>query len=355
MRRRHFKTLRPVCPVCRPSAGEFPLQLTSVAREDADHIVEGVLGCSNAACQREFPIIDGIPIIVPTIRSYVRDQLSAIHGRDDLGAVSESILGDCAGPGSPHDALRQHVSSYVWDHYGEFDPSESAEPRPGGIVRLLEYSFAALKLPTPVIDIGCGPGRTTFELAARSGGLVLGVDLHFAMLRVAARALRTGAVRYARRSVGLVYERREFAVPFAAAENVDFWACDALALPFAEGQWPLAVCLNVLDCVAGPAELLAELRRIVRPEGHAVLACPYDWSTGATPVEGWLGGHSQRGPQRGASEPVLRQLLAHGGWEIAAERDGFDWRVRLHDRAAMHYRVHSVHARAVSAPPEPSS
>ena len=45
--------------------------------------------------------------------------------------------------------------------------------------------------------------------------------------------------------------------------------------------------------------------------GGLVLTTPYDWSA-AVPVDAWLGGHSQRGPHQGSSEPILRGLLTPG-------------------------------------------
>ena len=64
----------------------------------------------------------------------------------------------------------------------------------------------------PAIDVGCATGGTTFAIARAHTALTLGVDLNFAMLRVASRALREGRVRYAQRRVGVVYDRRELDV-----------------------------------------------------------------------------------------------------------------------------------------------
>ena len=111
----------------------------------------------------------------------------------------------------------------------------------------------------PIIDTGCSVGRSSFELARRSKDLVLGVDLNFAMLRVASEVLRHGTVRYPRRRAGLVYERREIPVSLEGSERVDFWACDAAALPFPPGTFVLALNLNVLDCVYGPRDLLVSV------------------------------------------------------------------------------------------------
>ncbi len=232
-------------------------------------------------------------------------------------------------------------------------PAES-----GSVVRVLERGLdLGAEIPEgPLLDLGCAVGRTTFELAARTGRLVLGVDLSYAMLRLAARVLREELVRYPRRRVGLVYDRRDFPASFPSAENVDFWACDALALPFPIGSFAAIVGLNVLDCVQSPHDLLASLPRLLADNGKAILSTPYDWSPNATPVEAWLGGHSQRGENAGASEPVLRALLTPGahpasveGLRIVAEEPSLSWRVRLHDRAVMEYRVHLVTAESIPA------
>src|SRR5207248_3326117 len=139
-----------------------------------------------------------------------------------------------------------------------------------------------------------------------------GVDLNFAMLRLAAEVLRQGKVRYTRRRTGLVYDRRESPAHFANGQQVDFWVCDAAALPFSSATFSLAVSLNVLVCVYAPRELLASIARVLKDGGKAVVASPYDWSPAATPLEGWLGGHSQRPPIAGSCEVVLRTLLTPG-------------------------------------------
>jgi len=169
----------------------------------------------------------------------------------------------------------------------------------------------------------------------------LGIDANVSMLRVAATLLREGRLRYARRRVGLVYDRRDLALDVAGRALTDFWCCDAAALPFDDATFAAATALNVVDCVAAPRELVAEAARVVAGGGAAVFATPYDWAPGATPVEQWLGGHSQRGPDAGASEPVLRAVLAAHGFEIVAE-DEVAWRLRLHERSCVEYDVHVV-------------
>ena len=362
MRRAHFEALHPICPRCRIERGQdHPLILAETLREQDDRILEGVLHCTDAACQLEYPIIDGIPLILPNIQTYIGNNLPHLTARDDLSDTLESILGDGAGPDTLFNSTRQHLSSYGWDNYGDLatavalEDGAQAQAAPGAVKRCLDAGLELLGTATrgPVIDIGCAVGRSSFELAAGSDQLVLGVDTNFSMLRLAQRVLSDGIVRYPQRRVGIVYDRREFTAEFNNSDRVDFWACDGLALPFSTGRFGLAVGLNVLDSVSSPRDLLESISRMLRPAGSAILACPYDWSQSVTPIEAWIGGHSQRGPGHGASESLLRSLLtpdAHPqsvqGLQITNERTDFPWHTRIHDRSSMTYSVHLVTAEA---------
>jgi SAM-dependent methyltransferase len=290
-------------------------------------IEEGILGCTNDACLREYPVIDGIPIIVAAIRGWLAANPLQVLQRTDLSPAMESLLGDVLGPSSPYDTLRQHLSIYAYDHY----ESRSAQT----LLEGLQADVAG-----PGIDIGCSVGGTTFALAAQTQRLTVGIDLNFAMLRVGATALREQRVRYARRRVGLAYDDVELTVE--ADERVDFWCCDAMALPFADGTFALAASLNLVDCVPVPRSAVTELARIVKPGGAAAVTTPYDWSPTATPVEQWLGGHSQRGPQLGASEPSLRALLESAGFAVEQEQERVPWSIRLHERSSVAYEVHRL-------------
>jgi len=115
-----------------------------------------------------------------------------------------------------------------------------------------------------------------------------------------------------RRHLGLVYGRCEFQVELTSAEFVDFWACDALALSFADNAFAGAVSMKMLDCVASPADFSGAMAKSLASGTPAAMACPYDGSLEATPVECWLGGHSQRGPEGGNSDPVLLHLPNQG-------------------------------------------
>jgi SAM-dependent methyltransferase/uncharacterized protein YbaR (Trm112 family) len=360
VRRRHFDLLRPVCPVCAAHGREArPLVVAERRDGSAEELRTGVLHCADPACWREFPIVDGIPMIVPDLRQLLVDYGAQLLLRDDVDPVLESLIGDALGPGSWFDAARQVQSTYGWDAYADLDPEEAPArqgPVPGAARRCLERleSLVPDDEPRVILDLGCAAGRTSFALAERHpGAIVIGIDRDLGTLRLAAGAAR-GAVSYPRRRIGLVFDRRRFPVSFAVDGRVDFWACDALALPFSPGSVDRIVALNLLDCVPDPRRLLAGLAALLRPGGVLLLATPFDWSTRATPVEAWIGGHSQRGAQGGRGENFLRQFLSEPlpprtrpELEILGEVAEWPWHTRLHDRSAVQYLTQLLALRKV--------
>lgn len=356
MRQSLFAELEPECPVCRPGAegaghdaSAARLEWGPLARVDGDHVVEGTLLCSRATCRREFPVIDGVPLGVLPLRAYVQEQWPSLLARHDLAEGTLSLVGDCCGPNSTFDVLRQQLSSYAWDHYGLADPDfADSTPRAGSAARLVERALAlgGGLPPGPVLEVGTAAGGVARHLAASRAEPVLGIDLNFGFLRLAAEVLRTNRVRYARRRVGLVYDERDYPLADRPRAPLDYWAADLGALPLPAGRFGSVVALNVLDSTGEPQTFFRNLARAVRSGGKAFLACPYDWAIAATPFESWLGGHSQRGQERGASEPLVRRLAtapgADGGplWTIVAEEDRVSWEVRLHERSHVAYQAH---------------
>jgi SAM-dependent methyltransferase/uncharacterized protein YbaR (Trm112 family) len=346
-----------VCPVCRAAEREpGRLVVGTVARREGDDIVEGLLLCTSPACQREHPIIDGIPIIVADIQAFMSGQLAAIQRRDDLSPLILGLLSDCTGGNTDGDRARYQLSSYARSHYGDLDPDEPLDGQDG--IQALMNRALELASAEPAgswIDIGCSVGRTTHELARRTGELTLGVDLNFDMLRVARRAARTGVVRHPLRRLGVVYDRREFEADLGDRDNVDFWACDATALPFTDCTFDGALSLNVVDCIRGPLIHLMEMGRVLRAEHEAVITTPYDWAEVTTPVHTWIGGHSQRAESKGSSVVEMRRVLSDAvpphvdsRLRLVREVTSHPWRVFVHERASMAYDVHVVAARKLA-------
>lgn len=354
MRLEHFETLKPVCPRCRAGQSHpAPLALTSLARKNERVVFEGTLTCTNPHCGITYPIIDGIPILVADLPKYLNDALYAITMRDDLCALSEAILGEAAGPGAVFNNNRHYLGTYGWDHYGDLAPErrDAATPhhwQPGSVVSCLATGLGLFShgIEAPVLDVGCAAGRSALELAARCQGLVLGIDLHFLILRLAQRVLHEGRVAYPLKQLGIVYERQEYAVEFAHTERVDFWACDALALPFRPGAFGFVNALNVLDQVSAPLQLLSSMSESLRGKGKALLATPYDWAA-PIPMKNWLGGRSPLGTHNADSPAALRAVLGTESFSpalqplrLVGEVEHHPWHVRVHNRRTAAYDTH---------------
>lgn len=340
-----FNAVAPVCPRCLHQEG-IPSAITIATREEmrGDHLWHGILHCTNQACWQEFPVIDGVPVIVPDPSSVLKSQFSNLFWRHDLPEQLESLLGDAFGPGDAFDTMRYHLSLYAADHYAGW-----GLPGNSGVVDLINWGLAQLREANPEksegigLDLGGAVGRGGWELAAQKHDPVVVADLNLSMLRFGQRLALEGQAEIALRRVGIIYDRMKIEVPEALAKHTpDFWAVDAAALPLNSHAIATVTAINLVDCAASPSGIISEIGRVLGTDGGAVLATPHDWSAQATDVTQWLGGHSQRGPHGGAPEPILSAALESVGIKTVAEAEDLSWRLRLHARSVMEYSVHGV-------------
>lgn len=352
MRIAHWQAFSPLCPRClRTTGAERPLTL--LPEPVLDTVRQGFAACPDAACQQRYPIVDGVPILVPDLLDYLRGWAAQILLRDDLEAGVTALVADALPAGDGFQLMRQYLSTYAWDAYSEFDPElapalrcveSSAVP---GVDAALEQLAS---VHGSMLDLGCGAGRSTFELARRVDGLVLGIERNYAFARLAQRILLDGVVSYPLRRTGVVYEERRYPVHFLDAERVDFWVCDAAALPFGNGRIDGVVGLNLLDSVESPAELLASIERVLVTGGFAGLTSPFEWREDVTPRQAWMGGHSSYTASGGDPVAVLKRMLISEVYglqrlRIEHERDALHWRTRIDDRAATEYTLYLARLR----------
>ena len=99
-----------------------------------------------------------------------------------------------------------------------------------------------------VLDVGCGSGVVTRDLARRVGprGRAIGVD----------------------QSPGLLAVARELARDDGVADRVDFREGNALQLPFADASFDAVVCVTVLSHVPRGEAAIPELVRVLRRGGR---------------------------------------------------------------------------------------
>jgi SAM-dependent methyltransferase/uncharacterized protein YbaR (Trm112 family) len=342
MRLSHWTALAPICPRCKSVAGELhPLLIADVFSRD-EVIQQGIIHCPSVACQQEYPIIDGAPILVPNVKEYIAAYASQINLRGDLHDHLQTLVSDCLGSDDAHNLSRFYLASYGFDGYRDLFEEHPQPPEPSLVSLYRACNELMPKRSGTVLDLGCATGRTSMELAQTPADLVLGVDINFSFVQFAQRLLRDGVGETPARQVGMVHHTRRFDVTMANLEKVDYWVCDAQNLPFRDGIAQTVLALNLLDSVHSPLQLLMEVGRILAASGQAAYATPFDWSVSVTPVENWLGGHSQRGGLNGDPVSVLKSLfpLTCDGGQLhwGRERDDLLWQSTRGARSTTEYR-----------------
>jgi ubiquinone/menaquinone biosynthesis C-methylase UbiE len=129
------------------------------------------------------------------------------------------------------------------------------------IARLLDH------VPTPpqrILDLGCGPGVSSFELAERSGAEVLGLDFSERMIQRA---------------------QQRHVKEFAHLERLSFAHGDAADLDLPDQSVDLVTGHSFLYLVHDRPAVLGEIRRVLRPGGSLVLMEPH--AHGTLPSAAW--------------------------------------------------------------------
>ncbi len=169
-----------------------------------------------------------------------------------------------------------------------------------------------------MLELAAGPGDTGFIAAETLGpdGLLLSTD--FAPEMVAAARRRAAEL---------------------GVENVEFRVEDASSIDLSDGAVDGVICRFGVMLVPDPAQALAEIARVLRPQGRTVLAVwassgDNDWMTAAGRSAVELGlmerpDPGAPGPFRLADPDELRRLVTEAGLRVEALED-----VRILWRAA---------------------
>lgn len=166
----------------------------------------------------------------------------------------------------------------------------TAENSAGYLLPLLEPGMRLL-------DVGCGPGTITLDLAARvAPGTTVAVD----------------------RDEGIVAEAQSLldARPMA---GVEFRTADTYALEFEDESFDVVHAHQLLQHLTDPVAALAEMRRVLRPGGVlAVRDGDYGgflWAPAESLLDRWLELYHDVCRHNGAEPDAGRHLL---GWALAA-------------------------------------
>lgn len=133
------------------------------------------------------------------------------------------------------------TSGYVHGHHGSVLRSHAWRTAANSAAYLLPELAEGMD----VLDVGCGAGSITVDLADHvRGGRVLGIDRE-------ADVLARGAELAVARGV----------------ENVEFEDADVMALPCADDSFDVVHAHQVLQHLDKPVAALREMRRVLRPGG----------------------------------------------------------------------------------------
>jgi SAM-dependent methyltransferase len=162
------------------------------------------------------------------------------------------------------------------------------------------YLLPYLRSGMSLLDVGCGPGTITTDLAARvAPGTVIGVDREPAVIAEATRQLDV-----------------------SGPSNVQFKPADVYSLEFDDQSFDVVHAHQVLQHLTDPVAALVEMRRVVRQGGIvAVRDSDYGafvWAPAAPLLDRWMQLYHDVCRRNGADADAGRHLL---GWARAA---GFD-------------------------------
>lgn len=157
------------------------------------------------------------------------------------------------------------------------------------------YLLPHLRPGLRVLDVGCGPGTITVDLAERvAPGEVLGVDRSEAVVALATQT-------------------------FAGREGVRFATDDVYALDLAAGSVDVVHAHQVLQHLSDPVAALVEMRRVCRSDG--VVAArdsdygAFTWAPADEQLSRWLEVYRAVARSNGAAPDAGRHLK---GWALRA-------------------------------------
>jgi SAM-dependent methyltransferase len=209
-----------------------------------------------------------------------------------------------------------------------------------------DFYTIALQLLSPylnstqqVLDIGCGVGRSVYELA-KNCKLVYGVEFSFSSALIGRRMLRHFPNRLDEcclKLEGEIYEHKALGVWYG--NNVEVIVASGENLPFPSASVDVVNSWNVIDRVRNPKKMLMEKVRTLKPEGIFSIADPYSWGTETTPQENWMGGKENI-----HSADAIREWIQQG-LDILKEEQHIPWFLWMHERNLSLFVNHCLIAR----------
>lgn len=289
------------CPACERSS-----LVLHAFHEHGPVCPEGVLVCED--CGRWFGISDHVLDLLPDALADIQCRCSFWqHHRERLVALE--LAEPSAGPAAAEAGLEvQAAQRRYFEGLADRSDQFSYEEFMGTAFwraedsRLYERWLPQIERGSLVLDVGCGDGRTTFQLTGE--------------LRVLAFDLSTRQVRRAvdrARAAGLLH-------------RFTFFVADANSFPVADGVVDCVLMDGVLHHLPEPARALRETARVLTgggryfgKENNATPLRPlFDWLQRLRPL--WF---EEAGPEQLISPAALRSWAAEAGLSIEVEPEVF--------------------------------
>jgi ubiquinone/menaquinone biosynthesis C-methylase UbiE len=153
------------------------------------------------------------------------------------------------------------------------------------------YLMEHLQPGLTVLDVGCGPGTITVDIASRvAPGIVTAVEMTADVLAEAAKLAHESGV-----------------------DNLVFDEADVHALPYPDGTFDIVHAHQVLQHVSDPVQALREMRRVAKP-GGLVAARDADyaamtWYPSIPALDDWLSVYHATARSNGGEPDAGRRLL----------------------------------------------
>jgi SAM-dependent methyltransferase len=169
------------------------------------------------------------------------------------------------------------------------------------------YLLPHLRPGLSVLDVGCGPGTITVDLAARvAPGQVTAIEMTTDALDLARTEAQT-----------------------RCQSNIDFVTSDVHALDLPDDTFDIVHAHQVLQHVADPVQALREMRRVCKPGGIVAARdadyAGFTWFPQLPPLDRWMALYSAAARANGGEPDAGRRLLSwaqHAGFDDIAPTGG---------------------------------
>jgi len=144
-------------------------------------------------------------------------------------------------------------------------------------------------LSLKALDLGCGVGKSTFELA-RYCKQVTGLEFSKSFVDICNTLKETGQFNYEYKIQSENYQEATAVIdPQIDRSRVEFIHGDACNLPNELGPFDLIILINLLDRTQNPRQCLIDLHNKLNKNGVLIISSPFTWMEEYTPKEFWIG------------------------------------------------------------------